>query len=197
VIDVGSVKVSVIRAVEALDRAGQFIGCHPMAGSEKMGYENSREDLYAGASVIVTPHARNRESDIGLICRFWEALRARTVLISPEEHDLLVAYTSHLPHVAASALVRVFETFRQGHEPAAGMGHFIGRGFLDVTRVSSGSPDMWRDIAISNRDNILRALDGLIGELGRARELLSGSGAEAGPVRDYFDSAKKIRDGIK
>jgi prephenate dehydrogenase len=197
VIDVGSVKESVVRAVDGLDRAGQFIGCHPMAGSEKMGFEHSRDDLYEGATVIITPHARNREIDIGLIRRFWEGLKSRTVVVTPEEHDLLAAYTSHLPHVAASSLVRVFESFRQGHEPSAGMELFIGKGFLDVTRVSSGSPDMWRDIVISNRGNIIAALDGMIGELDSVRKLLSDPGTDAGRVYDYFDGAKKIRDGFK
>ena len=84
-----------------------------MAGSEKMGYENSRADLFEGASVIITPHARNSEADVRAIAGFWEPMGARTTVVSPAEHDLIAAYTSHLPHLAASSLVRVFDEFRQ------------------------------------------------------------------------------------
>jgi prephenate dehydrogenase len=195
IIDVGSVKERIVRSVERLGRSDQFIGCHPMAGSEKMGYEFSREDLFNGSSVIVTPHARNRESDVLAVRRFWEALKALTVVISPEEHDLIMAYTSHLPHMVASSLVRVFHQFKQ--ERPGDFGAFIGKGFLDATRISSGSPDMWRDIVALNRENILAALDRMIEELGILRDVVSGAEAEAKPLHDYFSRAKSIRDGMK
>jgi prephenate dehydrogenase len=196
VIDVGSVKEKIIRSVERLVRSDQFIGCHPMAGSEKMGYEYSREDLYSGSSVIITPHARNREGDVRAVRQFWEALKALTVIISPEEHDLIMAYTSHLPHIVASSLVRVFYNFKQ-ERGAGDFGAFIGKGFLDATRISSGSPDMWRDIVALNRENILAALDRMIEELRILRNAVSGPEAETGPLHDYFRMAKSIRDGLK
>jgi prephenate dehydrogenase len=196
IIDVGSVKEKIIRSVERLDRAEQFIGCHPMAGSEKMGYEYSRDDLFDGSSVIITPHDRNRENDILAVRRFWEALGALTILVTPEEHDLIVTYTSHLPHMVASSLIRVFHEFRQDHGSDE-FRAFIGKGFLDVTRISSGSPDMWRDIAALNRENICAALDSMIEELGRLRKVLSGTEADSKLLHDYFTGAKNIRDGLK
>ncbi len=196
VIDVGSVKGTIVRSVERFERSDRFIGCHPMAGSEKMGYEYSREDLYSGSSVIITPHERNREADVNAVRRFWEALKALTVITSPEEHDLIMAYTSHLPHMVASSLVRVFSRFKE-ERPSGNFGPFIGKGFLDATRISSGSPDMWRDIAALNRENILAALDRMIEELGVLRDVISGSDAETKQLHDYFIRAKSVRDGLK
>ncbi len=197
VIDVGSVKEIIVREVMGLGRSAQFVGCHPMAGSEKTGYEYSRPDLYSGSSVIITPHSGNSEGDIATVARFWESLGARTTVVSPEEHDRIVAYTSHLPHMIASSLVEVFQEFRRDNEPPSGIGTFIGNGFRDVTRISSGSPDMWRDIVLQNRDNIAGAIDRMIGELERLKKLISGAGPDGGPVHDYFADAKKIRDGLK
>ena len=197
VIDVGSVKEAIVRAAVALERSAQFIGCHPMAGSEKAGYEHSRPDLYRGSSVIITPHQGNRQSDIDAAAGFWKSLGARTVVVSPEEHDRIVAYTSHLPHMAACALVEVFHAFRAEDGPQAGIGDFIGNGFRDATRISSGSPDMWRDIVLQNKDNISGAIDRLIEELGRLRKLITGDGPGGELVHDYLAAAKKTRDGLK
>jgi prephenate dehydrogenase len=196
VIDVGSVKEKIVRSVERFGRSDRFIGCHPMAGSEKMGYEHSREDLFNGSSVIITPHARNRESDVLAVRRLWEALKALTVITSPEEHDHIMAYTSHLPHIVASSLVRVLYQFKQ-ERPSGDFGAFIGKGFLDATRISSGSPDMWRDIVAQNREHILAALDRMIEELGVFRDVVSEAEADAKPLHDYFSRAKSIRDGLK
>ncbi|HOT44944.1 MAG TPA: prephenate dehydrogenase [Spirochaetota bacterium] len=197
VVDVGSVKEVIVREVSGLGRSAQFIGCHPIAGSEKTGYEYSRADLYNGSSVIITPHGGNSDGDIARVARFWESLGARTTVVTPEEHDRIVAYTSHLPHMIASSLVEVFHEFRRDSEPTSGIGAFIGNGFRDVTRISSGSPDMWRDIVLQNRGNISGAIDRMIGELDRLKKLIAGAGPEGGPVHDYFADAKKIRDGLK
>lgn len=194
VIDVGSVKERVISSVERLDRAGQFIGCHPMAGSEKMGYEHARDDLFSGASVIITPHRRNRAEDVAAVGRFWESLGARTLEVSPDEHDRIVTYTSHLPHLVAASLVAVFREFRT-RRGVADPGAFIGNGFRDTTRVASGSPDMWRDISLMNRDNIIEAIDRMAAELGRIRKALSDT--DGGRLHEYFAGAKSVRDGLK
>ncbi len=197
VIDVGSVKEVIVREATELEHSAQFIGCHPMAGSEKTGYEYSRPDLYNGSSVIITPHGGNRQSDIDMVVSFWKSLGARTVVVTPEEHDHIVAYTSHLPHMVASSLVEVLNDFRNNNEPSPGIGSFIGNGFRDVTRISSGSPDMWRGIVLQNRDNISGAIDRMIEELERLKQLISGAAPDGSTLHDYFTGAKKIRDGLK
>lgn len=196
IIDVGSVKETIIRAVERSGRADRFVGCHPMAGSEKMGYEHSRADLFESASVIITPHARNHEADVRAVIGFWESMGAVTTVISPGEHDRIAAYTSHMPHMLASTLVRVFDDFRKNPGGAGSIAPFIGRGFMDLTRVSSGSPDMWRDIAIHNRGNIMEALDRMIAELERLKAVLAADDPGAGAVHEYLAGAKNTRDGL-
>jgi len=197
IIDVGSVKERIISSIEGLDRAGQFIGCHPMAGSEKMGYENSRDDLFDGASVIITPHSRNHDKDVSAVARFWESLGARTVRVSPEEHDRIVTYTSHLPHMVASSLVQVCRDYLAAHGGSTRLDAFIGNGFRDTTRIASGSPDMWRDIAVMNRANILAAMDLMIDELGSLRKALADSDGDAGVIHEYLARAKAAREGLK
>ncbi len=198
VIDVGSVKGDIVASVRDCRRAGQFVGCHPMAGSEKSGFEFSHAALFKGASVIITPHPENRDSDIKKIREMWESLGSRIVIVSPEEHDMFVTFTSHLPHVVAGAVVGVLSGFQDTHN-AVDMGSsidiksFIGKGFLDVTRITSSSPDMWRDIVLHNKQNILNALTLMIDELKKLFEVVSN--AEPGErLHEYFVRAKKMRD---
>lgn len=197
IIDVGSVKQEIIRSIEQTKRSGQFIGCHPMAGSEKMGYEYSRDDLYDGSSVIITPHRNNTIDDVGEIKEFWEELNTKVVICSPEEHDLIVSYTSHLPHIISSSLVRVFERFMQSHKTNVKIPSFIGKGFMDVTRISSGSPDMWYDIVQQNRENIMEAITKIIDELLELRHLVSDDSKDNRRLHEYFTEVKKTRDQLK
>ncbi|OHD63431.1 MAG: hypothetical protein A2176_01950 [Spirochaetes bacterium RBG_13_51_14] len=196
IIDVGSVKEPIIRSVTGMDRSDRFVGCHPMAGSEKMGYEHSREDLFDGATVIITPHSGNRDGDIRMVREFWEGLKARTVIVKPEEHDRIVTYTSHLPHIVASSLVRVFDEFNRDQAAGTDLRSFVGTGFRDVTRVSSGSPDMWRDIALLNRENILHAVVMMIDELERLKKALADGEEGSRILHEYFSAAKNVRDGL-
>ncbi len=196
VIDVGSVKEGVVRSIISHDRAAQFIGCHPMAGSEKMGYEHSRADLFNGASVIITPHAKNRESDIEVVRRFWESLDAVTAIVAPDEHDRIVAYTSHLPHMVAAAIVKVVDDFRLKGRIPSRMDIFLGSGFRDTTRIASGSPEMWRDISAQNRGNIISAIDRMIGEMVAIKGLMAEERSSSNAVHDYLEEAKRARDGL-
>jgi len=193
IIDVGSVKSAIVKAVESSPRAGQFIPCHPMAGSEKMGYEHSREDLFDGATVVITPHAGNAVEDIASIGRFWEAMGASIVSMTPEAHDEIAAHTSHLPHLTACALVRVFDKFRCA-KMAREIGALIGRGFLDTTRVAAGSPEMWRDIAALNADQIFLALDRLSDEVQWLKQAVRDAPRDSERLAEYLAVAKRIRE---
>jgi prephenate dehydrogenase len=197
IIDVGSVKEKIITSIQEYANAGQFIGCHPMAGSEKMGYEFSQDDLFRGASVIITPHRGNRDDGITAVRGLWESLGSKAVIISPREHDLLVTYTSHLPHMMAGSLVSLLSNVGRKQTSSADIRSFIGRGFMDVTRISSGSPDMWRDIILFNKKNILDAMSLIIDELMRLRDAVSASEEKTGRLHDYFLKVKKIRDMLK
>jgi prephenate dehydrogenase len=153
--DVGSTKADLARAMTALlpDHGAVFVGSHPMAGSEKTGMEAARPDLYDGAVTAVTPDAGVPETAVAAVCELWRGVGARVVRIAPDAHDLLVARTSHLPHLMAALLVAV-----AGREMSAELKEFVGPGFRDTTRVASGSPEMWHDIVKTNRAAVLKEL---------------------------------------
>lgn len=159
VTDVGSTKAGIVAAAARLPRAAMFVGSHPMAGSEKSGYAVARADLFRGATVIVTPTDASEPAAVKTVTTFWEALGARVSALDPDTHDRVVAAISHLPHVAAWALVDAVASF----EPAA-LG-FAARGFKDTTRIAASDPAMWTDILLDNRDAIVASLGAFRGAL--------------------------------
>ncbi len=196
VIDVGSVKRAVVAAACASKRPGAFIGCHPMAGSEKSGYDHADAGLYSGSSVIITPHAANRAGDIAKVRSFWEGLGAIVVETTPEAHDAIVAATSHIPHIAACAVV---EQLMKGASHAADTGAlapFTGKGFRDVTRIAAGSPEMWSDIVRLNADNISGGIGRMIAALEELRSLIAQGGEAGNEIARHFETIKKFRNGI-
>jgi len=195
VIDVGSVKGSIEREILEMENAARFVGCHPMAGSEKMGYEHSSGELYKNASVIIAPSSKNREEDIERISGLWRSLGARITIVSGERHDELVAYTSHLPHLVSSLVVRMLEKGVSGIEPEY-LTDFIGNGFRDVSRIAAGSPDMWRDIIALNKDNINRSIGELIEYLNELREMVMKSDQDDEEIYDFLKKAKSYRDSL-
>jgi prephenate dehydrogenase len=190
VIDVGSVKGALVSAAESHPRGDRFIGCHPMAGSEKMGYAYSRSDLYRHAPVIITPHRRNAPEEIARIRGLWETLGARTVEARADTHDAAVARTSHLPHLAACVMMDIAQKL------GGDMGDFVGGGFRDVTRVASGSPDMWTDITAANRENITRLLDEFIDALRSLKGLMPADYNDTARIRDFFERVRGYREKI-
>lgn len=152
--DVGSVKGMVMREVAPVFAAAgrQFIGSHPMAGSEKTGLEASRAGLYRGAACILTPPDGAPAAAVASLRAFWETLGCRVTEMEAARHDTVVARISHLPHAAAAltALVALRD------EP--GRGEFAAGGLRDTTRVASGDPGMWREILLENRSAVLPAL---------------------------------------
>ncbi len=169
--DVGSTKAELARKVgERIKGTGAlFVGSHPVAGSEQQGIEAARADLYDGALVVVTPRDEERERDaVRSLDALWSSLGALVTVVSAEEHDRLMARTSHLPHLIASVLAAT-----AGRDGAPLMvGRFCGTGFRDTSRVAEGSPEVWHDIVSTNAASIndeLKAyrieLDTLIGWL--------------------------------
>jgi len=185
VTDIASTKVQVVRLCERkLPRTVQFVGSHPMAGSEKTGVEFARADLFELALCIVTPTPRTAESAVVRVRRFWETLGAYTMTLSPGKHDRLLARVSHLPHALATALVTMSLT-----EDAIDL---AGPGFADVTRLASGDPAMWVDILRTNRRGVLSAIDRLTAELQRLRRRLERD--DAAGLHKWLAGAKAARD---
>jgi prephenate dehydrogenase len=162
--DAGSVKRGVVEAARGCPaRAGvSFVGGHPMAGSEHSGFGASAADLFDGRVALVTPTADTPEPAVAAVTALWEGLGSTVRLLSPEVHDQLVAQISHLPHLAAYALV------------AAADGEalpLVGRGFVDTTRIAASAEGLWTDIFRENRGSLLDALARYEGILARWREL--------------------------
>jgi prephenate dehydrogenase len=155
VTDVGSTKRGIVAAAERLAadrREIHFVGSHPRAGSERAGYAVARVDLYQGATVVLTPTETTDAAAAKSIAEFWSALGARVVALDPATHDRAVAAISHLPHVAAWALVDAVVAF----EPDALQ--IAARGFKDTTRIAASDPDVWREILVDNREAVQASL---------------------------------------
>jgi len=160
VTDVGSVKGAVVEELENIFAAhGNFVGSHPMCGSEASGLEASRADLYENALCVVTPTARSNAQAVTRTEEFWKSVGCRVLQMTPAGHDRAAALVSHVPHVAAAALVNLL-----AGESAETVAMCAG-GFRDTTRVASGSPDLWAAILCQNRHETVRGLEKLDGVL--------------------------------
>ena len=190
VTDVGSVKGGVVRELESLiARAGaHFVGSHPMAGGEKTGVAAARADLFENAICVLTPARKSNAAAVRKLERFWKTLGSRVVKLRPEQHDLFVSRTSHLPHVIAAALANLV----LGPAQPKGQSQLCANGFRDTTRIASGSPEMWRDIALANRKHVARSVSAFISELQKFERGLKSADAKA--VENFFETAKNRRD---
>jgi len=190
VTDVGSVKASVVRELESLiQKSGaHFVGSHPMAGAEKTGVSAARTDLFTNTVCIVTPTKKTNRAALKKVKQFWNAVGSRVLELKPEIHDALVSRSSHLPHVVAATLAsHVLSPAQSKHQAT-----LCANGFRDTTRIASGSPEMWRDIALANRKNLGRSLDAFIADLQKFRRLVKQGDATA--ITKFFETAKKRRD---
>jgi prephenate dehydrogenase len=187
VTDVGSVKRAIVTTAENTGMATRFAGSHPLAGTERHGFEASRADLFAGAVVYVTPTAGGDDA-AREVAHFWETVCGATpVFLDAGRHDAQLALTSHLPQIVASLLS---EYLRRHLPPGAS----LGPGARDTTRLAASEPGLWTEILMMNRDEVvpaLRALDEPLGELRRALEA-----RDAAAVRNWLQGAATWRRGL-
>lgn len=156
--DTGSVKGSIVREIEGfLPSRLQFVGGHPIAGTESSGVMHSSPDLFRGKRCILTPTDKTALVVKGMAASLWELAGCEVHEMSVDTHDRVFGLVSHLPHVAAYSLV---DTILSSEDPEM-LFNFAGGGLRDYTRVASSSPSMWADILIANRDNVLEAIGGL------------------------------------
>jgi cyclohexadieny/prephenate dehydrogenase len=185
--DAGSTKAAIIAAVRGnLPPGVEYVPAHPLAGSEKSGSEHSVADLFVNraTAVIMSPFGADWERTVR-VGRFWEALGSRVVLMNAEEHDRVLAFTSHMPHAVASAV--------------AGVTHsdwlrLTASGFRDVTRIAAGDPQLWAAIFEANRAAVLTAVDSFAKRLSEFRQFLE-TGDHAGLV-DWLTEGKQVRDAL-
>ncbi len=187
VTDVGSTKAAIVRVAETLSasRPLDFVGSHPMAGSNLSGFAVARADLFRGATIILTPTDRTAREAVKRITEFWEAAGGRVVTMDPATHDRAVAAISHLPHLVADALVdAVVRMDPQFLDVAA-------RGFKDTTRIASSSPTVWREIFAEIREALAEAVAAFRAALdGLERVLRSG---DASRIEGELERIRMIR----
>ncbi len=154
VIDVGSVKGPLVYEMEGLMPDGaNFVGCHPIAGSEQSGIDAARADLFKGALCIITRTGSTDDGAFNAAASLWRAVGSKVDILSPERHDVVYGLVSHLPHLAAYALVNAVS------ELDAECLRYAGNGFRDATRIAASSPAVWRDICELNGENLAKFLD--------------------------------------
>lgn len=189
--DVGSVKTDIHEEVIRLGMEQNFIGGHPMTGSEKTGYQCATAYLLENAYYILTPSASiAREKQMQLL-DYISSLGALTMILDYREHDHATASISHLPHVIASSLVNLIAKLDNEEET---MKTIAAGGFKDITRIASSSPVMWQNICLSNRTQITALIDSFMDTLREARTLIDTQETDA--IYRFFETAKDYRDSI-
>jgi prephenate dehydrogenase len=190
VTDVGSVKGSVVAELEPVfaELGAQFIGSHPMAGAEKTGVGAASADLFQKAVCVVTPTPNSNADAVQRVEEFWHNIGGLPIRMTPEMHDDLVSRSSHLPHVVASELANYVLSPVHPKEQSL----LCANGFRDTTRIAAGSPEMWRDICLSNRVNLARVLGVFIEDLQEFRIALDHGDTKA--IEEFFTKAKERRD---
>jgi prephenate dehydrogenase len=190
--DVGSVKGSVVSLIEAHVPAGvHFVPGHPIAGKEKFGVAEATETLFHGAKCILTPTKKTDKRALDSVKALWTAAGSKVIVMDPDMHDKVFAAVSHMPHVAAFAMMCAVAELNTGTE---GYLNFSGAGFRDFTRIAASSPEMWKDICLLNRDNVIGMLDRYMASLSRFREeLLAGDEKK---LEAHLASASAARRGL-
>lgn len=187
--DAGSTKANVADAARAAlgERVSQFVPGHPIAGAERTGPGAAAADLYDGRTVVLTPLEENSPAARRRITRLWEACGARVVLMQPAAHDVVLASVSHLPHFLSSVYMWQVAS---AHDSDLRM-ELAGSGFRDFTRIAAGSPEMWRDIFLANRDAMLSELVEVRRALDHAEQALqAGDGVQ---LLDFLERAALAR----
>ena len=186
--DVGSTKTNIHQVVTKLGMEDAFLGGHPMAGSEKTGYENSTDHLLENAYYIITPTAKSTKENVERMVSVAKLIGSIPIVIDYHEHDRITAAVSHLPHLIASSLVNLVKDC-DGQDGL--MKRLAAGGFKDITRIASSSPEMWEQICMTNTDNILQMLETYISSLQQIHRSLKNK--DSGAIRDLFNTSRTYR----
>ena len=182
--DLGSTKTLIVeRAEKVLHHSLLFVGSHPLVGSEKKGAVNANALLYEGGSCVMTPTDKTNRLAKEKIKQFWSQLGSSVKMMTPQEHDQIFAYISHLPHLAAFAMMKATPDDYLEHAT---------QGLKDTTRIAASDPQVWRDIALSNHKPILKALDEAVKVLAATRKAIVARDGDA--LTEIFKVARDKRD---
>ena len=187
--DVGSVKNTIHEKVRELHLENQFIGGHPMTGSERVGYLNSNASLLENAYYVLTPEPEVSETQTNAFHEFIKSTGALPLLLNVKRHDETTAAISHLPHLIASSLVNLI---KHNDDSKATFKTLAAGGFKDITRIASASPDLWQQITLENNQNILNFLSRYIDDLTELKEQLTVGNKDY--LYTFFETARDYRD---
>ncbi len=187
--DAGSVKGTLVSEMEKLMPEGvHYVGAHPIAGSDRSGIDSSNAELFEDAQCIITP-TRNSDSDALKVVRdLWESLGSHVIAMEPERHDRIYAAVSHLPHVIAYTIVNTVA------EVDVSYFEYSGQGFKDTTRIACSSHELWRDICLLNRENLVEMISVFRKNLDALSQYLKASDSDS--LEREFRKARTLREGI-
>lgn len=191
VTDVGSTKTDIHRTVRELGMEHCFVGGHPMAGSEKTGYENATDHLLENAYYIITPTPHSRQEDVEKMTAIARLIGSLPIVLDYEKHDRIVAAISHLPHIIASSLVNLVRDCDDSEEL---MKQLAAGGFKDITRIASSSPEMWEQICMTNTGPISEMLNSYIASLQHILKSLHQHDSHT--VYELFEQSRTYRNSI-
>lgn len=184
--DTGSVKGSICRELDGkLSEGVTFIGSHPLAGSEKNGFENSDAELFVGRTCITTWDVTTPSVQVERLTRFWESLGLNVVTMTPDDHDAALAETSHLPHVVAASLAAALSVANR---------KLAATGFADTTRIAAGDPDLWTAILLANAEAVSNSLSGYTQQLDEFRTAIANRDADV--LNNLLQVAKRNRNDL-
>lgn len=190
--DVGSTKIAICQRAKELGLEKCFIGGHPMAGSEKTGYQASTDYLFSNAYYVITPYAQGQEELVSRLTEIAEGVGAIPIVKDPKVHDDAVAAVSHLPHIIASSLVNLV---KESDDKTLTMKTLAAGGFRDITRIASSSPEMWEQICDTNSEPITELLDRYISMLQDISASLKKEQSDQ-KILHLFESSRTYRDTI-
>lgn len=192
VTDVGSVKGELVERSEREMPAGvHFVGAHPIAGKEKTGAAAASEELFSGRRCILTPTRQTNAQALERVQALWQETGAVVLTMDPHLHDKILGAVSHLPHVAAFALMNALVDIRM-EVPALDLAGHSGGGLRDTTRIAASSPEMWRDIFLWNRENVVACIRTFERSVAELRQLIQ-TGDGAG-IEKMLERAKQERE---
>lgn len=189
--DVGSVKGNIHKAVADLGLNRQFVGGHPMTGSEKTGYSNSAASFLKGAYYLLTPTPETEPEYVTWMEHFIHHAGSICMVLDDISHDRITAGISHVPHIISAALVNTVAA----KDGSGNYKKLAAGGFRDITRISSSSPEMWQNICLANKDGILDFLEDYIKRLEQAKNDIENGDGDA--LTNFFSEAKSYRDTLR
>jgi prephenate dehydrogenase len=184
----GSTKADIVSKIDSIDSGRNFAGSHPMVGSEKTGILNIKQGLYKGGACIVTPSGKTGKAAVKKIIAFWRMLGMKVIVMNPEEHDRAAGRISHFPHLASFVLTTMAgDVISKNRE-------IIGPGFKDMTRIAASSEDIWAEVFLSNKKELLKDIDAAIEELDALSQMIYLNKVKE--LKEYIKKARHLREKV-